>query len=342
MINCQSSFESEANPDSVSESCRPAGKFGVISQFDSTRRSMLVPSRASPVRDGGRPIACRGQIMRWTAIAIAGGMIPLAGCQLTHMAAHNLLNEPIQYLDEKKVTDRLRDDAEAVLREWEQQNGGPVSDDFEDGFVDGYADYLERGGNAVPPAVPPLKYRRGRFLNPDGHARIHDYFAGFQAGADTAAQSGRRQFLTVPILVPDPQPIVQPNARQIPSELCAPNCGPQPTLPGETLPPPRALNPVTTGLPAPSRPLASPPDLPSVVVPEVKSEQPLPAPLEHPPPEVPAPTSDIPVSAPPPPGFRAITTDGSSPGRDVGGVHRTIVPPLRESPRKPGHSLAGR
>lgn len=186
--------------------------------------------------------------MRWTALLVAGFAAAAAGCQLAHSTAHNLWNEPVEYLDQKKVTKRLRQEGEAALAELRQTRRRHCTDDFAEGFVDGYADFLEHGGNTAPPAVPPLKYRRGRFLNPDGHARVHDYFAGFQSGAETAAGTGKRQFLTVPILLADPVVTPPVNARQIPADECGPTTA-------ETLPKPRPAGP-TAGLSTPSRPLA--------------------------------------------------------------------------------------
>ena len=263
--------------------------------------------------------------MRWRLLLLVGGLAPLAGCHLTERAVHNAVNEPAMYLDEKHVTHQLRHEGKKVVKELRSQQA--MSEDFEDGFVDGYADALERGGVPLPPAVPPTKYRRGRFLNPNGHARVYDYFAGFQQGAQCAAASGKRQFLTVPVLVADPPPDEQPSVHQVPKELCAPNanCPPPPVLvpPPGTLPtttPPPADNPVAqkpapppaaqatkpidtkptpakvptdTELNAPKRPLIAAPLVPPVSGPE--------APLPNVPRVAPEPSADRPGVVPPQP-----------------------------------------
>jgi hypothetical protein len=157
---------------------------------------------------------------------------------LTETALHNAVNEPAMYLDEKHVTHQCRAEGHRVAKEMRVRQA--VSEDYEDGFVDGYADALERGGEPLPPAVPPTKYRRGRFLNADGHARIHNYFAGFQHGATCAASSGKRQFLTVPIMLPDQPVEQQPAVQQVPKEQCGPtagaNCPPGPAPKVTSLP----------------------------------------------------------------------------------------------------------
>ena len=278
--------------------------------------------------------ACRGLIMRWKAILVASCVAPAVGCQLTQSAVHNLVNEPIEYFDGKKVTRQLRDEAEDVLED--QYGRRVVTDDFKDGFIDGYADFLERGGNTTPPAVPPLKYRRGKYLNAEGHAQIHDYFCGFQAGADAAAQSGRRQFLTVPILLPDTPPPPPVNARQIPAEQCLPGTtvASPPTVTTAPQLPARTPEP-TAELPALKRPVADPtPPLPMVPPPAVKAEPPI---ADPPSPELPVPKISLPVSPPPTAGYRSISATGVMPD-DPDGVPRMVVPPLRELPHKPGHS----
>lgn len=75
--------------------------------------------------------------------------------------------------------------------------------EFRDGFIDGFTDYLDRGGSAAPPAVPPKKYQRNKYLNAEGHALIQDWFLGYQYGIDVAIATGQRKFLTVPVLLPD-------------------------------------------------------------------------------------------------------------------------------------------
>lgn len=200
--------------------------------------------------------------MRWGILLLVAGTLSQTGCLLARNVAHNLANESAEHLDERKLSRQLRAEARDGWAAFCQQSGGSFSIDFADGFRDGYADYLESGGNGSPPAVPPLRYRRSAYLNPEGHARIRDYFAGFKTGVDAAAESGRRHFLTVPVLVSDDAPPVPPPGIQVPSPDA-------PLRAGEQLPAPRRMD-ATTGLPIPDRPSVEPlpPPLPVPKVPE--------------------------------------------------------------------------
>ena len=141
--------------------------------------------------------------MRWKAAVIVGTLAPLTGCNIFKPAAHNLGNEPIQYFDELKVEHRLKKDAERIWCAIAQQYPDRTfSREFREGFEQGYFDYLDNGGKATPPLVPPLKFRRSKYLCPSGHALIRDYFAGFKYGTEVACASGQRQYLTVPVLIP--------------------------------------------------------------------------------------------------------------------------------------------
>ena len=200
--------------------------------------------------------------MRWPVTLFALGLVPLAGCHLANMAAHNALNEPIEYLDQQALRSRLQSDARKAFSEMQARLGAQsLTEDFGDGFIDGYVDYLEHGGQSLPPAVPPLKYRRSRFMNPEGHARIHDYFAGFQQGADTACHTGERSFLTVPVLMPEANPEMTPNVKQSPLAECAPNNTTTVVPKSEPLATPRT----EPGLPTPVRPIEPLPTKPTVV-----------------------------------------------------------------------------
>jgi hypothetical protein len=126
----------------------------------------------------------------------------LSGCNIFYYAAKNTLNEPVELCDQLSRTHHLRKQAKECWQEVRKQYPRKAfTPEFRDGFIDGYVDYLDRGGNAVLPAVPPKRYTRNDYLTAEGHDRIRDYFLGFKYGLDVALATGQRQFLTVPVLL---------------------------------------------------------------------------------------------------------------------------------------------
>jgi hypothetical protein len=71
------------------------------------------------------------------------------------------------------------------------------SPDYGLGFRDGFTDYLDAGPGNVP-ALPPRHYWKSRFQTPEGHQAILDWYDGFSHGAQVAAETGYRQFITLP------------------------------------------------------------------------------------------------------------------------------------------------
>lgn len=70
--------------------------------------------------------------------------------------------------------------------------------DFEAGFVEGFADYLYRGGSGEPPAIPPRGYWNLRFLNQFGKRLANEWYSGFRAGAQDCKARGLRDYWVIP------------------------------------------------------------------------------------------------------------------------------------------------
>jgi hypothetical protein len=249
--------------------------------------------------------------MRWSISLLIGLVLAQTGCSLGRNIAHNLVNEPRERYNETRLTQRIQRDSRQAWNEYcHQFPNRTLTDDFAEGFRDGYADYLQSGGTATAPAVPPLRYRRTRYLSPQGHAQVHEYMNGVKAGLESAAISGRRQYLTVPVLIHDPAPEVPLNVRQLPGQVLANTPSPRVTEPLPTL---RSGEPHTSGDPGltpPTRPVLT--ELPSTpparaYSPRMLTQEPDPATTDVPLPTIPTlPTTTIlgnPVVPPPTPDF---------------------------------------
>jgi hypothetical protein len=159
-----------------------------------------------------------------------------AGCgSFWQNTARNLTEAPIYGIDEFRITHRnhrlARDAWDETARAKPERAYSP---DYADGFIVGYADYLEYGRNAKPPAVPPFRYRLSRYQTPEGLLAIEDWYAGFQHGATTCHASGLRELTVIPLSAPPINAI--DNRPHTPSPRSDP-----PATPNE-LPPPRPLN----------------------------------------------------------------------------------------------------
>jgi hypothetical protein len=210
------------------------------------------------------------------------------GCQFACTVARNIVHEPLLACDEKATKHRCRKLGKQAWNEMVRQYGDAFSCDYREGFVDGFVDYLYYGGcnggpagsggctgghcgaantaNATPaanpvapgenveypvcPPVPPERYRRKRYMTPEGCAAVEDWFAGFRHGAATAMASGLRNLVVIPVQCP---PVFGPDdggplpAATRPSSTPAKDSGTtmpptdEITPPGSagTLPPPR-------------------------------------------------------------------------------------------------------
>jgi hypothetical protein len=188
--------------------------------------------------------------------AVALGLVALSlcggGCTLVHDAT---------CLTVYKMREAVRDCHEGVRdrawadHAWAQVRRecpkGAYSHDYAQGFKDGYAHYLFRGGNGEPPPLPPRHYRALRYQTPEGYQAIEDWFAGFRHGAGVAQHSGHRRWITGPSSlagaeIPGPIPVVEPAAygpALPPAEVIVPPPAGQPerlgaprVVPGEPLP----------------------------------------------------------------------------------------------------------
>ncbi len=236
--------------------------------------------------------------MGWkVALVLCLGTTTLAsGCNIFSLSTHNLANEPARWLTEFKVRQRM----DAAAREaWKDECAGnppgTYSGAYADGFIQGYADYLDNGGTPAAPAVPPPNYRRhADDFTPAGQAAQKDYLAGFQRGAEAAAATGCRPNFVIPVILPAPKPEQPLNITCLPESSGArpmppadPPPMPKPIAFSVPVPPPgqgflpvfgtNATWPAAPGEPATAR--VAPPPHPAVPVLEIAPE---PRPLTRP------------------------------------------------------------
>ena len=223
--------------------------------------------------------------LAWKRLGWAGCLAPAlaGGCNIAYYTAKNVINEPIELCDQIHRTQGLRKQAKACWQEVRKQYPRKAfTPEFRDGFIDGYVDYLDRGGNAVVPPVPPKRYTRNDYLTPEGHERIRDYFLGFRYGLDAALATGQRPFLTVPVLLPERGPDGPPTFNIQPAGPHAavlPEPRPVPaTWPG-TMPVPTPVPVPIPIRPAPGAPPLSIPPPPGV---GAATERPRPQPFAGP------------------------------------------------------------
>jgi hypothetical protein len=272
--------------------------------------------------------------MTMRLLVCLGCVAPLAGCHLATNIARNAYNEPAEIHDEYKVVRQLRREGHAAFAEVKRQYPRRAfSHDFECGFVDGYQDYLDNGGKADIPPMPPLHYRRAKYLNPEGHAKIRDYFLGFKHGVDVAVATGCRPFYTVPILVAEQGELPPLNITVLPPPPDP--YAPTPKL-GSPLPLPQEVKPGTGSSPAPTptQPPTPAPGLgnPVAPMPGGSSVPILPGAVPAPNPPAGTPAPKTPPSGTPGPGGKSARTNGATPGEfvSVTSVELPSVPPTAE------------
>lgn len=206
--------------------------------------------------------------MRWRSVTLAAALVPAAaGCNLAYYATRNIVNEPHVVCSLVGIEHELRKQAKATWREVrEQYPRRSFTAEFRDGFLDGYVDYLDRGGNGSSVAVPPPRYTRNKkYYTVEGQCLLKHYLLGFQYGQEVAIATGQRPLLTVPVLLPE-EPQGPPPFRVDPHGTATPPLMLTPTEPPGTAPAPQARTPAAPPTPRPLPPsTAAPPpkfDLP--------------------------------------------------------------------------------
>lgn len=280
--------------------------------------------------------------MRWKAFVIVGLVGCSAGCNIAYYTTHNLVHEAKQTVAEVELRHELREEALALVgAQCARVHRTKPSGAFADGFADGYTQQALYDGAALPPGVPPSRYRRKfRDFTPAGQALQRDYLDGFKDGAETALAVGRREALLVTVALPMPRPEPPLSIQCVPAPAGV-NLRSDPVLPPpNTLPPmviPQAFSEAEASpVPGTRSPLFREPPGPGVglrlplprVVPAATRR---PAPADRPP-EVPVPLL-VPPAPVPPVGRGRDPVPPDRPVAPVGSGYPLPLPPL--PPRAP-------
>ena len=123
------------------------------------------------------------------------------GCSVYRRAAQTLCMEPKLFPTQKDSYRTKCRDHEWADSAWHAElAANPQAagcKEFEQGFKEGFADYLYAGGTGEPPPVPPRRFWNLDYRNPDGQMAVENWFAGFRHGAGAAREGGYREQVTI-------------------------------------------------------------------------------------------------------------------------------------------------
>ena len=177
------------------------------------------------------------------ALSLFGLSILCSGCALFEDANRNLIGAVTTPFEMHKEIARNKRWAETAWQKSCMNSGSrQFSSDYAQGFKDGYAEYLFRGGDGEPPLLAPLRYRNLSHQTPEGYLAAEEWFAGYRHGAGVAHDTGARRWITGPtgLLFETPAPIGH-----------APTHGPIERTEPLPLPMPKQLPKMTFEQPAP-------------------------------------------------------------------------------------------
>jgi hypothetical protein len=161
----------------------------------------------------------------------------MSGCSWLPYLGRNLAGTPLEVVAhcrfKVEMCGHANDAWRGVVAHDPEQH---FSTAYADGFHRGFIDYVERGGNGEPPAMPPMCYRYPVLRSPEQQQAIDDWFAGFRHGSTIAREQGWRNGVIVPIGRPPDYVPVEFKQEIVPTPGALP--APTPT-PVEELPRPR-------------------------------------------------------------------------------------------------------
>jgi hypothetical protein len=185
-------------------------------------------------------------------LVIALGLFS-SGCTVAWRTARTLVAEPAHYptyLEHCVLQRQTRKLAETAWQETAGAAGRAPQGCYADGFKEGYADFLQYGGNGEPPPIPPRDYWNE--ATPPGRTAAMEWFDGFRHGAAAAKQTGLRELIIVP---------ASASLNRARSSTVSGSASDQPSLPldpAEPLPLPRPVEELREPLPSAPMPPRTP------------------------------------------------------------------------------------
>jgi hypothetical protein len=125
---------------------------------------------------------------------------PSADASFLHLTGRNLCESTSRCFENQTFKHSAMKYAVAAYRQvCKLAPDGALSAHYRDGFLEGYIDYLDAGGNGEPPAMGPFRYQMHEYQTIEGRIALRDWFAGFRHGASVAKASGFREMILVPV-----------------------------------------------------------------------------------------------------------------------------------------------
>jgi hypothetical protein len=195
-------------------------------------------------------------------------LIPLsgllcAGCDMLTNFTRNIAFEVARCSDETIECYRFRREADRAWKETNAHSAETFSADFARGFKQGYAEYLDAGGNGEPPPAAPCGYWMTKGRLAEYFEAVQDWSNGYRTGAAMARARGARMPGIYPTAAPGPGGAWPPELFGWPGWI---SNGPPAVLEPTPLPMPKTSP--ERPLPTPQLESAPPPDT-SAAVPSV-------------------------------------------------------------------------
>lgn len=139
----------------------------------------------------------------WLSLACLSVGLCASGCgSLLKNGMRTVFIEPHRFSASRDLHQTRKLHRQLARQAWQdlepQLPQAAASPDYGDGFCEGFADFLDYGGNGLPPVLPPREYWQVDERAPDGQQAAQLWLRGFADGSAAARRSGLRVATSVP------------------------------------------------------------------------------------------------------------------------------------------------